>query len=188
MLEELEGPGQYLGYRAMQRKLREQHKLAVPRTLVYDVMSLVSICVVEVCLLNNCTSPSGSTGVFHAQPPPPHLPVIQRHNKPKNFSYKKLKFLRLTCFYTSLYCKGNSTCSFCYAPVIWNPRTPPFGLERGIHFLCEWKWVKSSVPGGKSEWCIPHPYFSTHGTPFVKQLIVAKRNTLDKKTLLAAMK
>ena len=72
VLEELEGPGQYLGYRAMQRKLREQHKLAVPRSLVYDVMSLVSICVVEVCLLNNCTSPSGSTGVFHAQPPPPH--------------------------------------------------------------------------------------------------------------------
>ena len=39
--EEMEGPGQYLGYRAMQRKLREQHKLAVPRNLVYDVMSLV---------------------------------------------------------------------------------------------------------------------------------------------------
>ena len=39
--EELEGPGQYLGYRAMQRKLREQHKLAVPRNLVYVVMSLV---------------------------------------------------------------------------------------------------------------------------------------------------
>ena len=62
--EELEGPDQYLGYRAMQRKLREQHKLAVPRNLVYDVMSLVSICVVEVGLLNNCTSPSESTGVF----------------------------------------------------------------------------------------------------------------------------
>ena len=38
--EEMEGPGQYLGYRAMQRKLRQQHKLAVPRNLVYDVMSL----------------------------------------------------------------------------------------------------------------------------------------------------
>ena len=36
--EEMEGPGQYLGYRAMQRKLREQHKLAVPCNLVYDVM------------------------------------------------------------------------------------------------------------------------------------------------------
>ena len=39
--EEMEGPGQYLGYRAMQRKVREQHKLAVPRNLVYDVMSMV---------------------------------------------------------------------------------------------------------------------------------------------------
>ena len=29
----MEGPGQYLGYRAMQRKVREQHKLAVPRNL-----------------------------------------------------------------------------------------------------------------------------------------------------------
>ena len=28
--EEMEGAGQYLGYRAMQRKVREQHKLAVP--------------------------------------------------------------------------------------------------------------------------------------------------------------
>ena len=39
--EEMEGPGQYLGYRAMQGKVREQHKLAVPRNLVYDVMSMV---------------------------------------------------------------------------------------------------------------------------------------------------
>ena len=39
--EEMEGPGQYLGYRAMQRKVGEQHKLAVPRNLVYDVMSMV---------------------------------------------------------------------------------------------------------------------------------------------------
>ena len=37
----MEGPGQYLGYRAMQRKVREQHKLAVPHNLVYDVMSMV---------------------------------------------------------------------------------------------------------------------------------------------------
>ena len=39
--EEMEGPGQYLGYRAMQRKVREQHKLAVPHNLVYEVMSMV---------------------------------------------------------------------------------------------------------------------------------------------------
>lgn len=35
---ELEGPGQLLGYRAMQQKLREVHSLSVPRDLVYAVM------------------------------------------------------------------------------------------------------------------------------------------------------
>ena len=39
--EEVEGPGQLLGYRAMHKKLREQHNLAVPRDLVHDVMGLV---------------------------------------------------------------------------------------------------------------------------------------------------
>ena len=39
--EETEGPGQLLGYRAMQRKLREQHNLAVPRALVHNVMGMV---------------------------------------------------------------------------------------------------------------------------------------------------
>ena len=38
--EEINGPGQLLGYRAMHRKIREQHNLAVPRDLVYDVMTL----------------------------------------------------------------------------------------------------------------------------------------------------
>ena len=32
----MEGPGEYLGYRATQRKVREQHKLAVPHNFVYD--------------------------------------------------------------------------------------------------------------------------------------------------------
>ena len=39
--EEIEGPEQLLGYRAMHKKLREQHNLAVPRDLVHDVMGLV---------------------------------------------------------------------------------------------------------------------------------------------------
>ena len=39
--EEMEGPGQLLGYRAMHHKIREQHHLCVPRNLVYDVMTLV---------------------------------------------------------------------------------------------------------------------------------------------------
>ena len=37
--KELEGPGQFLGYRSMQRKIREQHNLAVPHNLVYDMMA-----------------------------------------------------------------------------------------------------------------------------------------------------
>jgi len=39
--EEISGPGQLLGYRSMHRKLREHHQLAVPRGLVYDVMTKV---------------------------------------------------------------------------------------------------------------------------------------------------
>ena len=37
---ENDGPEQLLGYRAMHRKLHEQHGLAVPRGLVYDVMTM----------------------------------------------------------------------------------------------------------------------------------------------------
>ena len=40
--EENDGPGQLLGYRAMHRKIREQHQLAVPRGLVYEVMTKVA--------------------------------------------------------------------------------------------------------------------------------------------------
>ncbi len=36
---EIDGPGKLLGYRMLQRKLREQHDLAVPRSLVYNVMT-----------------------------------------------------------------------------------------------------------------------------------------------------
>lgn len=38
---EIDGPGRLLGYRGMQRKIREHHELAVPRGLVYDVMTNV---------------------------------------------------------------------------------------------------------------------------------------------------
>ena len=37
---EKKGPGQLLGYRAMHKRIREQHGLHVPRGLVYDVMTL----------------------------------------------------------------------------------------------------------------------------------------------------
>ena len=36
--EELHGPGKLLGYRAMQKKLRQEHDLNVPRDLVHAVM------------------------------------------------------------------------------------------------------------------------------------------------------
>ena len=39
MRTELQWPGQLLGYRSMQHKIREQHQLAVPRNLVYDMMT-----------------------------------------------------------------------------------------------------------------------------------------------------
>ena len=39
---EIEGPGQLLGYRAMHKNIREQHQLAVPRDSMYDVMTMVN--------------------------------------------------------------------------------------------------------------------------------------------------
>ena len=39
--EEMEGPGQLLGYRATHHKIREQHQLHVPRNLVHHVKILV---------------------------------------------------------------------------------------------------------------------------------------------------
>ena len=39
---ELDGPGKLLGYRTMQRKIRENHGLAVPGRLVYNVMSEIN--------------------------------------------------------------------------------------------------------------------------------------------------
>ena len=39
--EEIEGLGQWLGYRSMHKTLREQHNLSVSRDLVHDVMGLV---------------------------------------------------------------------------------------------------------------------------------------------------
>ena len=39
--EETSGPGQLLGYRSMHKKLREHHHLAIPRGLVYDIMTQI---------------------------------------------------------------------------------------------------------------------------------------------------
>ena len=40
--KEMDGPGRLLGYRAMHRKVREIHKLNVPRSLVYNVMTEIN--------------------------------------------------------------------------------------------------------------------------------------------------
>ena len=40
--KETDGPGRLLGYRAMHKKVREIHKLNVPRNLVYDVMTEIN--------------------------------------------------------------------------------------------------------------------------------------------------
>jgi hypothetical protein len=39
--KEIDGPGKLLGYRAMQKKLQQEHELNVPRDLVYAVMQEV---------------------------------------------------------------------------------------------------------------------------------------------------
>ena len=39
--KEIDGPGKLLGYRAMQKKLRQEHELNVPRDLVYAVIQEV---------------------------------------------------------------------------------------------------------------------------------------------------
>ena len=38
MAEELDGPGKLLGYRAMQKKIRQRYELNVPRDLVHAVI------------------------------------------------------------------------------------------------------------------------------------------------------
>ena len=41
--KEIDGPGKLLGYRAMQKKLRQEHELNVPRDLVYAVIQEVDL-------------------------------------------------------------------------------------------------------------------------------------------------
>ena len=40
--KEIEGPGKLLGYRAMHKKIRQEHNLLVSRDAVYDVMADVN--------------------------------------------------------------------------------------------------------------------------------------------------
>ena len=43
------------------------------------------------------------------------------------------------------------------APVIWNPRHPPLGDTRSIHFHCQWNEVKAPPYEEKIEGDLPHP-------------------------------
>ena len=38
------------------------------------------------------------------------------------------------------------------------PASPPSGIERGIHFFCKWRQVKSPVPGRKVNGELPRPH------------------------------
>ena len=73
--------------------------------------------------------------------------------------------------------------SYLYAPVISNPRTHPpnCGLSGTFTFYASESEWSPRFPGTKVSGAFLRPYFSTHGTPFVKQLIIAKRNTLVKR-------
>ncbi len=62
--QELDGPGQLLGYCALHKVIREKHELAVPRQLVYDVMTNVDSEVLEQRRVDKCKQPRGPTGTF----------------------------------------------------------------------------------------------------------------------------
>ena len=38
----MDGPGSLLGYRALHKKIREEHNLNVPRNVVYDMLADVN--------------------------------------------------------------------------------------------------------------------------------------------------
>ena len=69
------------------------------------------------------------------------------------------------------------------APVIWNPHTPfpNSGLTMAFTFYASESESGPWFPGTKVSGAFPRPYFWTHGTPFVKQLIIVKCNTLVRK-------
>ena len=62
--QELDGPGQLLGYRALHKVIREKHELAVPRQLVYDVMTNIDSDALEQRRVDKRKRPRGPTGTF----------------------------------------------------------------------------------------------------------------------------
>ena len=61
------------------------------------------------------------------------------------------------------------------------PAPPHSGLSGAFTFYANESEWSPRFPWTKVSGAYPRPYFSTHGTPFVKQLIIAKRNTVVKK-------
>ena len=55
------------------------------------------------------------------------------------------------------------------------------GLSGAFTFNSSESEWSPRFPGTKVSGAVPHLYFSTHSTPFVKQLTIAKHNTLVKK-------
>ena len=53
---EIRGPGKLLGYRAMHRKVRQEHGLNVPRDLVHAVMQTSQLCREVKSETGNCAS------------------------------------------------------------------------------------------------------------------------------------
>jgi hypothetical protein len=62
--QELDGPGQLLGYCALHKVIREKHELAIPRQLVYDVMTNVDPEALEGRRVDKRKRPRGPTGTF----------------------------------------------------------------------------------------------------------------------------
>ena len=61
------------------------------------------------------------------------------------------------------------------------PAPPHSGLSGAFTFYASESEQSPRFQGTKVSGAFPRPYFSTRGTPFVKQLIIAKCNTLVKK-------
>ena len=62
--KELDGPGRLLGYRALHKVIREKHELAVPRQLVYDVMTNIDYDALQQRRLDKRKRPRGPSGTF----------------------------------------------------------------------------------------------------------------------------
>ena len=87
--------------------------------------------------------------------------------KPKDLDFlKKIGVLLWKAMYFHLVQNPTeeSSKTFHYAPVIWNPRTPQLGDSRVIHFFCQWNAVKAPPSGEKSQSELPRPLNIKHNS------------------------